>query len=260
LLAVALALVAWLRAVRHRAGWSRGRLAGLAGLAFAVGVVPFYRTYPSSYDDRPSVARFRLPLDGPVTVAWGGAAADVNYHVVQPDQRWAYDLLVTEAGKSHRGDGRALDDYLVFDRPVRAPADGAVRAVHDGEPDVSPGRRPPRPSLGNHVVIEVAPGEFLFVVHLRQGSITVAPGERVTAGQVIGRVGNSGTSTEPHVHVHVQDTPRPYFGEGIPFSFSGYRREGRFVEQGMPRGGVVGGRFVGEVVEHDVERDREPIR
>ena len=55
--------------------------------------------------------RFRLPLDGPVTVAWGGADTDVNYHAVMPDQRWAYDLLVTREGRTHRGDGTRLDDY-----------------------------------------------------------------------------------------------------------------------------------------------------
>lgn len=260
LLAVALLVGALVAAVRRRATWNRWRAAGYAGLALAAGAVPFYRTYPSSHDARPSAVRFRLPLDGPVTVAWGGATSEENSHVVLPDQRWAYDLLVTEDGRSVRGDGRALADYFAYDRPVRAPAAGVVRAASDGEPDVPPGKRPPRPSFGNHVVLEVAPGEFLFMAHLREESITVAAGARVAAGQVIGRVGNSGTSTEPHVHLHLQDTPRRYFGEGIPFFFAGYRQGDLLVTRGMPRGGIIRGRFAGAVVEQVLaaEHDGRP--
>ncbi len=260
LLAVVLLVIALASAIRRRTTWNRRRVVAYVGLALVAGAVLLYRTYPSSHDRRPSAVRFRLPLDGSVTVAWGGATAGVNYHVVQPDQRWAYDFLVTEHGRSHRGDGRALADYLAYDRPVRAPADGLVRVAHDGEPDMPPGKRSPKPALGNHVVLEVAPGEFLFVLHLREGSVAVAAGARVAAGQVIGRVGNSGTSTEPHVHVHLQDAPRPYFAEGIPFDFFGYRQEGRLVARGMPRGGIVRGRFLGDVVEQVVWHGNEPIR
>ena len=251
LLAIALLAGALVESFRRRAAWDRRRAAGLAGLALVVGLVPFYRTYPSSHDGRPSGVRFRLPLDGPVTVAWGGPTRDVNYHAGMPDQRWAYDLLVTSGGRSTRGAGTEVDDYLAFDRPVRAPASGVVRAAHDGEPDEAPGAHRARRAFGNYVILEVAPGEFLFIAHLRRGSVRVGPGDRVEAGQAIARVGSSGNSSEPHVHVHLQDTPRPYFGEAIPFEFSGYRRQdGTLVDRGMPRGGVVGGRYVGEIVEH----------
>ncbi len=108
LLAVLTLLAALVATIRQRGTWSVRRVVAYTGLVVVAGAVPFYRTYPSSHDGRPSAVRFRLPLDGPVTVAWGGPTSDVNYHVVQPDQRWAYDLLVLEDGTSHRGDGRAL--------------------------------------------------------------------------------------------------------------------------------------------------------
>lgn len=261
LLAIALLAGALVESLGRRATWSRRRAAGLAGLALVVGVVPLYRTYPSSHDDQPSGVRFRLPLDGPVTVAWGGPTRDVNYHVGMPDQRWAYDLLVTSDGRSARGRGVELGDYLAFDRPVRAPAAGIVRAAHDGEPDGTPGTHRARGAFGNYVILEVAPGEFLFIAHLRRGSVAVGPGDRVEAGQAIARVGNSGNSSEPHVHVHLQDTPRPHVGEAIPLAFAGYRRQdGTVVDRGIPRGGVSGGRYVGEIVEHAVEDPREPRR
>ena len=186
-----------------------------------------------------------------MTVAWGGATADVNYHVFLPDQRWAYDLVVTRAGRTFRTDGGALDDYHAYGLPVYAPAAGVVFAAHDGEPEVAIGAtRWGLAGLGNHVGIEVAPREYLFIGHLQPGSVAVSTGDRVTAGQLLGRVGNSGNSSEPHVHLHLQDSTRPYFGEGIPFHFHGYRQEGRFVARGMPEGGRRGGLYRGARVAH----------
>ena len=247
-------LVASLRSARR---WKHGvnpwQVLGYAGLMTVVFTLPVYDPYPSSYDDRPSCVAFRLPLEGPVTVAWGGPTTDVNYHVFLPDQRWAYDLVVTRDGRTFRTDGVALDDYLAYGLPVYAPAGGAVFAALDGEPEVAIGA--PRwglAGLGNHVGIEVAPGEFLFVGHLQPGTVTVGVGDRVTAGQQLGLVGNSGNSSEPHVHLHLQDSPRPWFGEGIPFHFHGYQHAGRLVERGMPRGGRGEGRYRGERIEHAV--------
>jgi hypothetical protein len=225
------------------------RLAGLAALALVVASFALLRTYPSSHDGRPSRVAFRLPLEGPVTVAWGGPTLAVNYHASMPDQRWAYDLLVTVDGRSLGGDGTRLEDSYAFGLPVLAPADGTVRRVHDAEQDGPIGQWRIRRPTGNHIVLEVAPREYLFIAHLRAGSISVTPGERVRAGQLIGRVGNSGNSTEPHVHLHLQDTQTAYLAEGIPFYFHGYRVEqvargfrgvtvrGDVVERGMPVGG-----------------------
>ena len=234
---------------RHGINW--WHIAGYLGLIIFVASLRTYGSYPSSYDNRPSPVEFRLPLDGPATVAWGGASSEVNYHVFLPDQRWAYDLLVTENGRSAAGDATRLEAHYAWNLPVRAPATGIVRRAVDGEPEAILGA--PRwglAGLGNHVVMEVAPGQFLFIGHLRRATLAVAVGERVHAGQVLGRVGNSGNSSEPHVHLHLQDSLRPYFGEAIPFRFSGYEQDGRVVTLGMPEGGRVDGRYVGQKVIH----------
>ncbi len=245
-------LVASLRSAhRWKHGVNAWQLLAYAGLVTVIFTLPVYDPYPSSYDDRPSQVAFRLPLDGEVTVAWGGPTAEVNYHVFLPDQRWAYDLVVTWDGRTFRTDGVALDDYLAYGLPVYAPAAGPVFAAGDGEPEVAIGA--PRwglAGLGNHVGIEVAPGEFLFVGHLQPGTVTVGVGDRVAAGQLLGRLGNSGNSSEPHVHLHLQDTPRSWFGEGIPFHFHGYRHAGRLVERGMPEGGRREGEYRGQRVAH----------
>ena len=234
---------------RWRHGVNRWHVMGYVGLILVIFTLPVYEAYPSSYDERPSRVMFRLPLDGPVTVAWGGADAAVNYHVFLPDQRWAYDLLVAREGESFRGDGIELDDYYGYELPVLAPASGVVFAAHDGEPDVAIGaRRWGLAGLGNHVGIEVAPNEYLFIGHFQPGSVRVQVGDHVTVGQRLGKVGNSGNSSEPHVHLHLQDTPRPYFGEGIPFYFHRYRHAGRVVQRGMPEGGRSRRRYAGELI------------
>ena len=234
---------------RWRHGVNRWHVMGYVGLILVIFTLPVYEAYPSSYDERPSRVMFRLPLDGPVTVAWGGADATVNYHVFLPDQRWAYDLLVAREGESFRGDGTELNDYYGYTLPVLAPASGVVFAAHDGEPDIAIGaRRWGLAGLGNHVGIEVAPNEYLFIGHLQPGSVRVQVGDHVTVGQRLGRVGNSGNSSEPHVHLHLQDTPRPYFGEGIPFYFHRYSHAGRVVERGMPEGGRSRRQYAGQLI------------
>src|SRR3989304_4162393 len=134
-----------IRSAFRRPFWTRWRAAGflalpaLLVLPLSFSVYPAF-AYPSSHDRSPSAVRFRLPLDGPVLVGWGGATPDVNYHVIAPDQRWAYDLLVADEGQSHRGDGKKLEDYYCYGLAVLAPAEGTVQAVFDGDPDM-PGAR-----------------------------------------------------------------------------------------------------------------------
>jgi len=103
---------------------------------------------------------------------------------------------------------------------------------------------------GNQVVMEVAPGQFLFLCHLQPGSIVVKKGDQVKEGQVVGRVGNSGNTSQPHLHIHVQDSSEPDFAEGIPLYFHNYEVNGQFVERGMPMGGFKEDRPSGEIVEH----------
>jgi len=247
-LAGLLLFVSLVQTALHRLTVTPERLVRYLVLAAVASAPMLYRTYPSSHDGAPSSTRFVLPLAGPVTVAWGGTARDANLHVVAPDQRWGYDLLVTDDGRSFRGYGDALSDYLAYAREVLAPAAGTVRVVHDGEPDVPIGQRPRGDDLGNHVAIEVAPGEFLFLAHFQPGSITVKPGDRVAPGDVLGRVGNSGNSSEPHVHIHLQDTSRRHLAEGVPFLFADYCRGPAAVAEGMPTGGRSGETWTGAVI------------
>ncbi|GAA3573205.1 hypothetical protein GCM10022197_32500 [Microlunatus spumicola] len=183
---------------------------------------------------------------------------------------YAIDFVAVGAGRATavRRDWRSLlatepnGRFVGFDRPILAPADGEVVVVHDGEPDHAARRsvallpylwaQPARVRAGaaavagNHVGLALADGRaFVFLVHLRRGSLRVRVGDRVRTGQVLGTCGNSGNSTQPHVHVQATDHPDVTRAHGVPVTFLGFREElvrgRRPVEraEGMPQEGSV---------------------
>lgn len=186
----------------------------------------------------------RLPFAGAWHVLWGGAstAGDFrtvleNYHAVAADQRFAYDFLVERAGRTHDGDGTANEQYYCFGRPVLAPGDGVVVAAQNGIADNAPTVMNPDQPLGNYVIIDHENGEYSFLTHLQAGSVEVATGDRIRAGTLLGRCGNSGNSSEPHLHYHLQTTATPFRGEGLPTQFQSYRADGLPIARGEPRQG-----------------------
>jgi len=161
-----------------------------------------------------AAARSPLLLDAPFAGEWrvaaGGPNPARNHHVVASDQRFAYDFVNTD------GPSAGVD--------ILAPVAGTVVVAHDGEADHPPSMRvieDPLP-LGNHVAIET-PGGVVFLCHLQRGSVAVREGERVEIGSLIGRCGNSGRTTRPHLHIHAQDLPVYAFNRaiGVPIAFNG---------------------------------------
>lgn len=249
--ALVLLVVAMGWSLFRRPFWNRWRLVGLM-LILAVALAPLaFRHYPSSHTGEIGQVHFRLPLDGPILVGWGGDKLNGNYHTRYPDQRWAYDLLVTKNGKTHSGDGTQYDDYYCYGLPVLAPTDGEVVSVLDGMRDTPlQSSGVVTPAGGNQVILKVAPGQYLFLCHLQRDSIAVREKDKVSRGQVLARVGNSGNTSEPHLHIHLQDTPKLHLGEGIPLYFYDYRVGDKLVERGMPTGGASLDGFTGQIVEH----------
>jgi hypothetical protein len=179
-------------------------------------------TFPASLEHTTPSATVRLPADVPLKVAWGGNTKVVNQHVVVPDQRWAYDFVVEPyfTGSSN------LNDYGCYGVEVVAPASGLVTTAHDGEPDEVPGQSSNNMTAptGNHVVIQLdETSTYLLIAHMMQGSITVTPGQHILEGEVIGKCGNSGNTSEPHIHIHHQrQDPSEYpinYAEGLPLFF-----------------------------------------
>lgn len=182
-------------------------------------------------------ADLRLPFDGEWFVFWGGRTIDENYHAADRGQRFALDLVVHEDGVSHRGDANALDSYFCWGRPILAPADGTVVAVVGDLPDQPIGQTDARNPAGNHVVIDFGNDEFGFLAHLQAGSVSVAEGDSVQAGEPVGLCGNSGNTSEPHLHFHLQTTPELGTGEGLPAQFRTYLADGTPVAEGEPMRG-----------------------
>ncbi|MFN4128700.1 MAG: M23 family metallopeptidase [Paracoccaceae bacterium] len=119
--------------------------------------------------------------------------------------------------------------YAIFGARLHAPCDGTVVAAEGDMPDFDVPQEDPVNRLGNHVILRCG-GVDIVLAHMRQGSIAVATGQTVTTGTLLGEVGNSGASTEPHLHIHAQrpGTPEePISGE--PF---GIRIDGRFLVRG----------------------------
>ena len=153
-----------------------------------------------------NVTKLALPFAGEWSVTWGGDTKELNYHVESTAQRGAFDFVVTNAqGKSYRTDGKTNEDYYAFGQPLLAPCAAEVMLVVDGVKDNQPGVLNPTYVPGNTVILKTANNEYLFFAHFQRQSIRVKLGQAVTPGQTLGLCGNSGNSSEPHLHFHVQN-------------------------------------------------------
>jgi murein DD-endopeptidase MepM/ murein hydrolase activator NlpD len=129
---------------------------------------------------------------------------------------------------------------FAFDEPVLAPVSGRVVAAHDGEPDhrarrspltlvpyavtqAGRARRGVDELAGNHLIIERDGGGYVLLAHLRAGSLRVDVGDRVVVGQQLAACGNSGNSTQPHIHIQAMDAADPLTARGLPIVFEDYQ-------------------------------------
>ena len=164
--------------------------------------------------------KLSLPFKGKWLVVWGGDTKELNQHHDVPNQRFAFDFLgVDGEGKTRKGEAQVNEDYYAFGREILAPADGTVTDVITGVRDNAPGSMNPYSGLGNAVFIRHGEYEVSILAHLKFDSIEVKVGDKIKRGQVIGLCGNSGNSSEPHLHYHLQNTPVIQDGTGIKCYF-----------------------------------------
>ena len=150
--------------------------------------------------------KFILPFKGEWTVFWGGDTKELNYHVENEAQKGAFDIIITdENGKSHNNNGERNEDYFAFEKELIAPCEAEVVLVVDGIKDNKPGEFNPIYIPGNTVILKTNNGEYLFFAHFKQNSIIVKQGQKVKKGELLGLCGNSGNSSEPHLHFHIQN-------------------------------------------------------
>ncbi len=164
------------------------------------------------------VLHLAFPLrSGCYTIGHGGGTTAINYHANNMAQHYANDIMkLNRWGTRARGIyPRQLDAYCIFGDIVYSPCDGQIVNALDGLPDLAPSEMDRTHIAGNHVIIRYQDRKILLA-HLQQGSVLVHTGELVQQGQPIGNVGNSGNTSEPHLHIHAEHGGSPdRFGDGV---------------------------------------------
>lgn len=184
-----------------------------------------------------AVLRLGPPLrGGPWVMAHGFDNVNGHRRIVLPiegrasiPQRYAIDYFkVDEQGKTFVGNEENWQNYHAYGEEVLAVADGVVAVAVDGIPEniSHPYERAVPINLetvaGNHVLLELADGRYGFYAHLANGSVAVRPGDVVTKGQVIGRLGNTGNTPQPHLHFTIADNTGILANEGLPYEFEAF--------------------------------------
>lgn len=211
----------------------------------------------------PAALVLELPGPGPFQARNSPATRVPSHGTWAFGAAYAIDLVPVDArGRSAPPTWRTLlstEDparFVGFGIDVTAPAAGRVIHAHATEPD-GPVRRSPVAYLalargqsariraglaavaGNHVVIATGGGAFVLVAHLRRGSLAVRIGDDIAVGQRLGACGNSGNSTQPHVHLQAVDSDDRQKAQAVPFAFRAFREaaSGRLVRNATPRDG-----------------------
>jgi murein DD-endopeptidase MepM/ murein hydrolase activator NlpD len=202
-----------------------------------------------------------FPLRGVSYAGWG-ASFHTGHRWAIPEE-FALDIArLGGDGLSHKGNGTRFEDYYAYGTGVLAACDGTVvEAVNDQPEDLTAMQRPDESQeayfarlqkeqagrlgkgmtavTGNYVMIDHSKSEYSFYAHLQPGSVHVHKGDRVKAGDVIGKLGSSGNSTEPHLHFHVCDSNDPLLSAGIPVNFSNVTIEWADVPRPIQSGDIV---------------------
>jgi murein DD-endopeptidase MepM/ murein hydrolase activator NlpD len=208
----------------------------------------------------PSQTKFSLPLEG-MWYDGSGPTLHTHHRWAVPEE-FAHDFVrIGAEGLAYSGDGTHFTDYYAYGQPVLAAADGQVVAVlNDVEEDEGLLQRAGEPLdlytqrivgrqteqlkqgargiVGNHVIIKHG-GEYSVYAHLKPGSVLVKPEQMVTRGERIAAVGNSGSSTEPHLHFQVCDAPDALMSAGIPARFENIEIYGAMEERELQSGDLV---------------------
>ena len=158
-----------------------------------------------------------MPVEN--AVVFGGK--EYKTHAMWPSECYAYDILTEpyDVGSVN------LNDYGVFNADVISPVFGTVIAMENSEQDITPNIDEFTSTLGNYIYLKVdETNTYLILAHLKQNSIAVSVGDHLSEGEFIGKVGNSGTTSEPHLHIqHQRTNPMndifPTCAEGLPINF-----------------------------------------
>jgi hypothetical protein len=216
--------VPWWRPPGSPNGWLS--LAANVALALFFGALIALAAQGFGHGDR-RAAELSFPLrGGAYYVGQGGSSPLLNHHNTDRAQRFALDIdklnpIGTRAAGLYPSDPSR---YAIFGAEIRSPCAGQVIGTKDGQLDHRPSGTDRENPAGNHAVVRCAGGGVdVALAHMKEGSVAVKRGESVAEGELLGRVGNSGNTSEPHLHVHAVKTGSGLVldGEGVPVLFDG---------------------------------------
>jgi hypothetical protein len=148
-------------------------------------------------------------------------------------QRFAIDWMrLDDKGRLLNGDDADVHSYTDYGAEILAVADGKVVSTLKDLQDQKPGTLPDISTItienvdGNHVILDLGNGVFAFYAHMQKDSITVSPGDRVKRGQVLGKLGNTGNTSGPHLHFHLMDSPSTLGSNGLPYVIDSFAFDG----------------------------------
>jgi hypothetical protein len=173
------------------------------------------------------------PLRGArYVVLHGGASPFTNGHFRVRPQNYALDILglnVLGMRADIFGDRSDLESYSIFGAELYSPCTGSIAVAMDDYEDLIPPATDPEHPAGNHVLVECE-GVEVLLAHMKQGSLRVEVGDSVTTETVLGQVGNTGNTSEPHLHIHAEQGGEPGVildGKAVPITI-----DGRFLVRG----------------------------
>jgi Peptidase family M23 len=194
-------------------------------------------------DLRPRLLEIGPPLAGKRWMALNGCCGLTGAHRgsgqsvnggIYFGQRFAIDWMrLDEAGRLVHGDPADVHNYADYDADVLAVADGTVVTMLDTLDDQTPGKLPDVNTItlanvdGNQVVLDLGGGVYAFYAHMRKKSILVAMGQHVKRGQVLGKLGNTGNTSAPHLHFHLMEGLSVLGSNGIPYVIDNFALAGK---------------------------------
>lgn len=170
---------------------------------------------------------YSLPFEGEWYVANGGIDKETSHSWLMHSQRYAYDFIIVDpAEHSYTTNRKSLEDYYCYKANVLAPADGTVIKIANHYEDTPIGEIgevgcAASDIRGNFVIIQHDKHEYSVTCHLLKGSISVKAGDTVRRGEKIALCGNSGNTSEPHIHFQLQTGKSFVYSAGLPISFTG---------------------------------------
>lgn len=215
-------IVSWkrVRELPFRITYTRNQKFSLSFTVLLIAVFSVYNIFVfTSYSTSDEPIELAFPLkEGTYYIGQGGNHTQMNYHQEYEPQQYALDILkINKLGFRAKGlSPKELERYQIYEDNVYSPCNGDIVEAENELPDLIPPETDAENATGNHVALSCENTDaIIYIAHMQQDSVKVKEGDTVTEGQEIGKVGNTGNTTEPHLHIHAEKD-----GVGIPLQFN----------------------------------------